>query len=392
MLSRRGFILSGTAVTGGLVIGYGYLALDDGDAADKFAARGTPATALNAWLKITPDGTIICGIHRAEMGQGIVTTLAMLLAEELDADWSKVRFEFVPVDRDYYNFGMLMRGQPLGDPAASWAAATGTWAIRQGFRALGMSMTISSSSTVDAWDTLRPAGAAARQMLLQAAAREWGTSANQLTTDRGFIIDPANDRRLGYGELAEAASRESPPDEVALKDPADYRLVGHSLPNLDTPAKVTGQAQFGIDVQLPDMLYAAVVHSPIAGTNVASFDAAGVLDLPGVQGVFKAGAPGFVRAVAVVAENSWQALQAADRVRVRCRSSRQAPRRTRQHCSTTTGNSSTRQRRCTLPTPRPTRRKTTRRNPTSTHCWPPAPRLSKPNTPCPFSPTCAWNR
>jgi len=316
MLSRRGFILSGTAVTGGLVIGYGYLSLDDGDAAGKFAARGAPAIPLNAWLKISPDGAIICGIHRAEMGQGIVTTLAMLLAEELDADWSKVRFEFVPVDRDYFNFGMLLRGQPLGDPAASWGAATGTWAIRQVFHALGMSMTISSSSTTDAWDTLRPAGATARQMLLQAAAREWGTSVAGLTTDRGVVIDPASDRRLGYGELAEAASRETPPDNVQLKDPADYRLVGHNPPSLDTPLKVTGRAQFGIDVQLPDMLYAAVVHSPIAGTNVAEFDATAARNMPGVQGVFEAGAPGFVRAVAVVAENSWQALQAADQLTV----------------------------------------------------------------------------
>jgi len=116
MLNRRGFILSGAAVTGGLVVGYGYIALDDGDAATKFAASGQPASPLNAWLKITPDGTVICGIHRAEMGQGITTTLAMLLAEELDADWHKVSFEFVPVDRDYFNFGMLLNGRQLLAP------------------------------------------------------------------------------------------------------------------------------------------------------------------------------------------------------------------------------------------------------------------------------------
>jgi isoquinoline 1-oxidoreductase beta subunit len=316
MLSRRGFILSGTAVTGGLVIGYGYLALDDGDAATKFAAQGAPATPLNAWLKIAPDGTIICGIHRAEMGQGVVTSLAMLLCEELDADWRDVRFEFVPVDRDYFNFGMLLRGQPLGDPAASWAAATGTWAIRQAFRGLGMSMTISSSSTVDAWDTLRPAGAAARHMLLKAAAKRWGVEPDTLTIEQGQVIDAAGDRRLGFGELADAASRESPPGSVRLKDPADFRLIGHNPPSLDTPLKVTGRAQFGIDVQLPDMLYAAVVHSPIAGTTVASFDATAALDRPGVRGVFEAGAPGFTRAVAVVADNSWQALEAAEHVTV----------------------------------------------------------------------------
>ena len=316
MLSRRGFILSGTAIGGGLIIGYGWRALDDGDAADKFAAQGARAAPLNAWLKIATDGTVICGIHRAEMGQGVTTTLSMLLAEELDADWNTVRFEFVPVDRDYFNFGMLLRGQPLGDPAASWRAATGTWAIRQGFHALGMSMTISSSSTVDAWDTLRPAGAAARHMLMQAAADEWKVDIERLTTERGFVIDPANNRRLGYGELAEAASREPPPDSVTLKDSAAYRLIGHNPPRLDTPMKVNGSAQFGLDIALPDMLYAAIVHSPVAGTNVASFDADAAQTMPGVHGVFEAGAPGFVRAVAVVADTSWQALQAASRVSV----------------------------------------------------------------------------
>ncbi|MCL4792822.1 MAG: molybdopterin-dependent oxidoreductase, partial [Gammaproteobacteria bacterium] len=208
MLSRRGFVLSGIALGGGLIVAYGLVSLDDGDATGKFAATGQRGTALNAWLKIAPDGTVICGIHRAEMGQGITTTLAMLLAEELDANWGDVRFEFAPVDRDYFNFGMLLNGQPLGDPAASWLAATGTWAIRQAFHALGMSMTISSSSTIDAWDTLRPAGAAARQMLLAAAARQWGTSINSLHTEQGHVVDAANNRRLSYGALAEQAARE----------------------------------------------------------------------------------------------------------------------------------------------------------------------------------------
>lgn len=316
MLSRRGFILSGVALGGGLVIAYGLASLDDGDATEKFAATGQHGTALNAWLKIAPDGTVVCGIHRAEMGQGITTTLAMLLAEELDANWDDVRFEFAPVDRDYFNFGMLLNGQPLGDPAASWRAATGTWAIRQAFHALGMSMTISSSSTIDAWDTLRPAGAAARQMLLAAAARQWGTPINTLHTEQGYVVDAANNRRLAYGALAEQAAREAPPASVQLKDPADYRLTGHNPPRLDTPMKVDGTAVFGIDVQLPDMLHATVVHSPVAGSKVASFNTNGAENMPGVHLIAKAGAPGLERAVAVVADNSWQALQAAQQISV----------------------------------------------------------------------------
>jgi isoquinoline 1-oxidoreductase beta subunit len=316
MLSRRGFILSGAAVGGGLVIGYGYVALDDGDAAKKFAAAGQQAFPLNGWLKISADGTVTCGIHRAEMGQGITTTIAMLLAEELDADWNDVRFEFVPVDRDYFNFGMLLNGQPLGDPNASWGAATGTWAIREAFHALGMSMTIASSSTVDAWDTLRPAGAAARQMLLNAAARKWNIDSSALRTEQGYVYDDVNQRKLSYGELAEQASQESPPASVALKDPADYRLIGHNPPRLDTPMKVDGSAQFGIDIQLPNMLYATVAHSPVVGTNVAGFISNGAEAMPGVHSIVKAGAPGLERAVAVIAESSWQALQAAEKVTV----------------------------------------------------------------------------
>ncbi len=289
MLSRRAFIVSGLAAGGGLLLAYGLRQLDDGDAAARFGAAGDPGAALNAWLKIQPDSTVICGIHRAEMGQGVTTSLAMLLAEELDADWSRVRFEFLPVDRDYYNFGMLLRGQPLGDPAASRGAATGTWAIRQVFHALGMSMTISSSSTVDAWDTLRPAGAAARQMLLAAAAERWGVAQETLITEPGFVIDQVNNRRLGYGELAAAAARIRPPDRVELREPARYRLVGHNPPRLDTHAKVTGAAAFGLDVQLPGMLYAAIVHSPVAGTRVAGFDAAAALRMPGVINAVLAG-------------------------------------------------------------------------------------------------------
>jgi isoquinoline 1-oxidoreductase beta subunit len=316
MLSRRGFILSGAAVGGGLVIGYGYVALDDGDATEKFGAAGQQATPLNAWLKIAADGAVTCGIHRAEMGQGITTTIAMLLVEELDADWSDVRFEFVPVDRDYFNFGMLLNGQPLGDPEASWRAATGTWAIREAFHALGMSMTIASSSTVDAWDTLRPAGAAARQMLLAAAARKWNMSSATLRTERGYVYDAANNRKFSYGELAELAGREPPPSSVALKDPANYRLIGYNPPRLDTPMKIDGSAQFGMDIHLPDMLYATVVHSPVAGTNIAGFSSNGADTMPGVHSIVTAGAPGFERAVAVVADSSWQALQAAAKVTV----------------------------------------------------------------------------
>jgi isoquinoline 1-oxidoreductase beta subunit len=316
VLSRRGFVLSGVAVGGGLIIGYAQWRLSDGDAATKFAASGQSATPLNAWLKIDTSGQITCAIHRAEMGQGVTTSLAMLLAEELDADWSQMRFEFAPVDRDYYNFGMLLNGQPLGDPEASWLAGTGTWAIRKVFHAMGLSMTISSSSMIDAWDTLRPAGAAARQMLIKAAARKWQCSPEQLLTAAGSVIDTERDRKASYGELAEAAARERPPSKPALKDPSTYRIVGRDVPRLDTEMKVQGRAEFGIDVLQPDMLYAAVVHSPIAGTAVQSFAANGAEQMPGVEHILLAGEAGKERAVAVVADNTWRAMQAAAKISI----------------------------------------------------------------------------
>ncbi len=316
MLSRRGLIISGAALGGGLCVGYGYTALDDGDAASKFAASGRAAYPLGAWLKIGSDGSVTCGIHRAEMGQGVTTSLAMLLAEELDADWSKVRFEFLPVDRDYFNFGMLLNGQPLGDPAKSWAAATGTWAIRHAFHALGMSMTISSSSTVDAWDTLRPAGAAARHMLLSAAARRWQIDIGQLRSESGFVHEKTSERKLSFGELAEQASQESPPSSVKLKDVKNYKLIGSNPPRLDVPMKIDGRARFAMDIQQADMLYAAIVHSPVAGAAAAEFVSNGAESMPGVHAIVPAGPPRFQGAVAVVAENSWQALQAASRVSV----------------------------------------------------------------------------
>ncbi|MBT8443558.1 MAG: molybdopterin-dependent oxidoreductase, partial [Gammaproteobacteria bacterium] len=312
MISRRGFILSGTAAGGGLLLAYGAWRLDDGDAARKFATSGRPVPALNAWIKIAPNGEIICAIHRAEMGQGITTGLAQILIEELDADWSQARFEFSPVDRDYFNFGILEDGRPFGDPEASWWAGTGTWAMRQVMHAVGLSLTVASTSTIDAWDTLRPAGAAARQMLIAAAARRWRCEPTSLRTESGFVIDDAGGRRADYGELAESAAQETPPSDPPLKSREDYRIIGHDVPRLDTPMKVRGTAVYASDVVLPDMLFASVAHSPVIGTRIASFETAGAESMPGVAGIVSAGD----MAVAVVADNTWTAMEAAGKLRV----------------------------------------------------------------------------
>ena len=231
-ISRRQLLRLGVMSSAGLMLG---VRLADGAFGASAFAVAEETSVLHPLVHIAPDGGIFLFAQNPEMGQGVKTSLPMILAEELGVHLQDV----VVMQADW------LPGQDL-------QFSGGSLSIRLNYQAM------------------REAGAAARQMLLQAAAREWDTAAAGLTTDRGVVIDPASDRRLGYGELADAASRETPPDNVQLKDPANYRLIGHNPPSLDTPLKVTGRAQFGIDVQLPDMLYAAVVHSPIAGTNVAA--------------------------------------------------------------------------------------------------------------------------
>lgn len=309
-LSRRALVLSGLAAGGGLAVWYAARRFDDGDARAAFAASTPDAFGLNAWIKIAPDGVITCGVHRAEMGQGVTTALPMLLAEELDADWSRVRYEFTPVDRDYFNFGILLRGRPLGDIEGRPLASAGTALIREAFHLVGMSMTISSTSIVDGWDTLRPAGAAARAMLVQAAARRWERAPESLRTENGHVLDPASGRRFEYGELAAAAARERPPSRPVLKAPARYRLVGTSPARLDIPDKVRGSATFGIDTRLPGMLYGSVHHAPIVGARLQRADAWLAERAPGVERIVSVGPD----AVAVLASSTWAAWEAGRRL------------------------------------------------------------------------------
>ncbi|MEQ1802761.1 MAG: molybdopterin cofactor-binding domain-containing protein [Gammaproteobacteria bacterium] len=311
-LTRRQLIgtgvLSGLAVGGGFGLVYARRLLDDGDAVAGFAAGGRPGeTALNAWLRIGEDGRIVCGVHRAEMGQGVTTSLPMLLAEELDADWRQVSYEFTPVDKDYFNFGILLRGEPLGPTEGRFWARTGTGLIREAFHQLGMSLTISSSSTIDAWDTLRQAGAEARGLLVTAAAARWSVPAGRLVTAESVVSDPETGRTATYGELAADAARQRPTGKPVLKQAGDFRLLGRSLPRLDVPAKVAGTARFSIDTMLPGMLFGAVRHSPRVGGRIGVVDARVARAIPGVVDVVTLGD----RAVAVLAGDTWTAQRAA---------------------------------------------------------------------------------
>jgi len=307
-MTRRQFLITGLAVGGGLAIGYGLNRLDDGDAAQKFVASTPDSFPLNGWIKIAPSGEITFAVHRAEMGQGVSTSLPMMLAEEMDADWSMVRYEFAPVDKDYFNFGIVGRGRPFGDTEESLLAAAGTWALRRVFHVMGLSMTISSSSIIDAYDTLRPAGAAARAMLIAAAARKWELPKDILKTENGWVIEESGGRRASFGELAESAAQERPPSEPPLKNPKDYCIVGTNIPRMDVPAKVDGSAVFGTDINLPNMLYATVKHAPVFGSKIKSFNPNPLLERPGIEKVVQIGND----TIAVIARSTWQAMEAAD--------------------------------------------------------------------------------
>jgi isoquinoline 1-oxidoreductase subunit beta len=274
-LGRRRFMRDAACAGGGLVLALA-LPASFGTARSARAA----ASPLNAWLRIGPDDSITVLVDRSEMGQGVYTALPMLLAEELGVALSRVQIVAAPVGAAYVN-------------AQNGGQITGT-----------------SNSVPEAWEKLRKAGAQAREMLIAAAARRWHVHPSDCRATDGQIVS-AHGRRASYGELAEAAARLPVPKDVALKEAAHFRLIGKPLPRLDTPAKVDGSAQYGLDVQLPGMLYAVVALSPTLGGKLLSAESAAALALPGVRRVLPAG-----NAVIVVAEHFWQARKARDALQI----------------------------------------------------------------------------
>jgi isoquinoline 1-oxidoreductase beta subunit len=270
-IDRRGFLKTGMAGATGLVIGF-YLP-------GRFEALAEPATSapvssLNAWMQVSSGDGVIIVIDKSEMGQGILTALCMIAAEELDCDWKTIRTEFAPAAKEYFN------------------------------PAFGMQGTGGSSSVRSSWDPMRKAGAAARDMLLQAAATEWKVDKSACRTENGVIYHDASKKSLTYGAVASAAAKLPVPQDVPLKDPKKYRIIGKPTKRLDTPDKVDGRAQFGIDVQQGGMLYAVVARCPVFGGKVASFDATKAKAVPGVKTVVQISS-----GLAVVADNTWAAMQ-----------------------------------------------------------------------------------
>ncbi|MBV8621780.1 MAG: xanthine dehydrogenase family protein molybdopterin-binding subunit [Curvibacter sp.] len=273
--SRRSFLKGSAALSGGLMLGVSLPLLQGGPA----LAAGTVHTP-NAWVHIADDNRITLMVARSEMGQGVYTSMSMLLAEELNVGLQQVRVEAAP-------------------PAAVYVNAL-----------LGAQITGGSTSVRDGWEKLRVAGAQVREMLVQAAADQWGVDASSLQASNGQVSGPGG-RKASYGQLAEAASRLPVPEKPQLKDPKDFRLVGKRTARVDTPAKVDGSAQFGIDVVLPGMVYAALAQCPVIGGKVQGFDATEAKGMPGVLEVVQ-----ISDGVAVVADSWWRARKARDTLKI----------------------------------------------------------------------------
>ncbi|NJN46487.1 MAG: xanthine dehydrogenase family protein molybdopterin-binding subunit [Candidatus Competibacteraceae bacterium] len=275
---RRAFLKTGVAVTAGLTLGF-HLPAGMMRRAAASAETATPFVP-NAFLRITPDNMITVLIKHLEMGQGVYTGLPMLVAEELEADWQQIKVESAPADLNLY-------------ANLSWGGAA------QG--------TGGSTSLGNSWEQLRRAGATARVMLITAAAADWGVDVATLRAENGFVINPENDRKASFGELAAIAASLQPPADVALKAPKDWKIIGKSMPRKDSLEKSTGQARFAIDWSLPGMLTALIARAPRFGAAVKSFDAERTKAVPGVKTVVQ-----IPQGVAVVAEGFWAAKKGRD--------------------------------------------------------------------------------
>src|SRR6185369_11376654 len=268
-LNRRTFLASIAASGGALMLGFD---LQHG------SAHAATATEITAWIVIAPDDRVTIRIAKSEMGQGVFTGLAMLVAEELGCDWNNVRAELATPHES------LARNRVYGDMST------------------GGSRSIRNSEMM-----LRKAGATAREMLIAAAATRWGVASAECQAKAGVVTHTASGRTVRYGAIAEAAARVPPPAHVTLKDAKDWTLIGQPTRRLDAPDKVLGRTTYGIDVQLPGMLNAALVQCPVFKVALKSIDDTKARGLPGVRKIVA-----LKDAVAVVADTFWHAQQAAD--------------------------------------------------------------------------------
>ena len=319
MNTRRRFILGTLAAGTALVVGWGLMPPRQRLNGSQPLPVEPGQSAFNGWLKISADGSVIVQTPKSEMGQGVHTALAMVLADELDADWATVRVEHPPLDAIYNNLATLVDGLPFHPDSTGMVKQVSRWLTAKAMREFGLQMTGGSSSLKDLWLPMREAGASARAMLVAAAAAQWGVKAEECAVRAGVISHPSG-RSAAFGTLAAAAAREPLPRAVVLKKPEQFNLIGRPMPRLraESADKGHGRAAFGLDVLLPGMLYATVKMCPTLGGTVEGFDAAAAQAMPGVRKVLKvAGHHGGTAGVAVIADSPWRALKALAEVKVR---------------------------------------------------------------------------
>lgn len=293
--NRRSFLSASAAAGGGFLLGFSWLASCT-PAKEETVALTMPEEwfDINAYLKIGDNGVVTIYSPNPEIGQNVKTSMPMIVAEELDVDWSRVVVEQAGLDTKKYTRQI----------------AGGSQSIRQG------------------WDSLRMAGATARRMLMEAAAKEWQVPVSEITTDAGMLMHEASGKKMGYGEVAAMAATLPIPEEVPLKEPKDYKLIGTSVKNVDGPKIVTGQPLYGLDIMRDGMLIAMIIHPPAFGMTVKSIDDSAAKSMPGIRDVFSfttypegiektwSDANAFPQLVAVVGNSTWEVLKGKNAVKV----------------------------------------------------------------------------
>ena len=314
-ITRRRFLLSSALVGGGVLIGYSALKPSKHRRANTELAKGEERY-LTTFIKIEPNNKITIYVPHSEMGQGVHTSLPMMAADELDAAWEDISVEQAPAI-DMFANGELIKGfaGELGLPSFLSGIINVSAVTIAEF--VNLQTTGGSSSVRFTGEhSMRTAGAAARQMLVECAANRWGVAAEECSTQLSHVHHNASGRSLSYGELATDAAQLEPPEDVTLKDPSQFTIMGKAISRVDIPAKVDGSATYGIDAQSEDMLYAAIRLAPVFGTKLASVDAGDVLSRRGVKRVIE-----LEDSVAVVADSYWRAKEALKLVKAEFESS-----------------------------------------------------------------------
>lgn len=311
-IARRTFLIGTGLVAGGLAVGYYYYRKPYPNPLEDELAEGE--ATFNPYVKIAPDNTITLIAPRAEMGQGVSTTLAALVAEELDVRLDQVIVEHGAAGHAYANTTMLEEGVPFPHFDESTVAELMRSGMAVAGKFLGLQGTGGSTSIVDGFYKMRQAGAAAREVLKLAAAKRLGAEPGSLWTSDGIVTDPASGTTFTYGELAQEAAALAPPAEIRLREKSEWKILGKPQARIDMRAKVTGAPIFGTDVRLPDMLFATLRMNPYRGGPITSLDDADARKMRGVVEVVKV-ETGIANGYAVIADNTWRAFQAADAVK-----------------------------------------------------------------------------